>query len=56
MPSIKSPKAKWTATAIIRDKHGKPKLKWKDHKDIPERIWNALTEDEKEELKNGSST
>ena len=42
------------AYALVRDAEGKPKFD--DINNIPEPIWEMLTEDEKEEIRNGSNT
>jgi hypothetical protein len=46
---METKKAKWKAFALIRDKDGKPKID--DKNNIPEQIWNMLTETEKQEIK-----
>ena len=50
---------KSTRAIIVRDKDGKvrldPRLRANPDK-IPPAIWNALTEEEKKELKNGNHT
>jgi len=37
---------------LIRDKDGKPKID--DINDIPDPIWNMLTDKEQQEIKNGT--
>jgi len=52
---IGAQKGKWRAFGLVRDKNGKPKVN-KDISKIPKPIWDMLTPEEQEELRNGSDT
>ena len=49
-----SKKGRIKAFILIRDKYGRPKID--DVENCPAEIWDALTDEEKEELLNGSDS
>ena len=49
-----SGRGKWTGYALVRDKDGRPKFD--DLNNIPQQIWDMLTEDEQQEIQNGRNT
>ena len=52
--SAKSGEVRWTGTILVRDKNGKPKFD--DINNIPQTLWDMLTEDEQQEIENGRNT
>ena len=52
MTSVTAPKIKLKGYALVRDEHGKPKID--NPMNLPKPIFDMLTEEEKEEIYNGS--
>ena len=54
MDNIKTQPGKFRAFGLVRDKDGKPKFD--DPNNIPQPIWDMLTEAEQQEIRNGRNT
>jgi hypothetical protein len=54
MHNLKAGIGTWTGFGLVRDKNGKPKID--DPTNIPQPIWDMLTEQEQEDIKDGLNT
>ena len=54
MSNTKSGEGKWKGYGLVRDKNGRPKFD--DTTNIPQQLWDMLTEDEQQEIQDGRNT